>query len=638
MASGGNSLRETGGSGGVSAGSARGSLHSYPHPYFDLSNQEIPRTVKELFRWCLFLYLSHSEIAPLINKKCSYVITDLVYDTESKKDKESWEDMLEGTLDIQEFELKMLLDYEIFGNAFCSISFPFDRRLVCKRCEESTSIADKRLEWHYRDHRFEGNCLNCKQGVEFKVKDKQVKRKQAVKLIRWFPEYIQIVQNEITGKSRYIYQIPRWLRKGVMNSENDENRYLVEDMPMVFLQAIKHGKDVELDKDNFYHMRMPSCSYYDQAYGIPPLLAVFKDAWLFQTYRRAQEAIAVEHVLPLRLLIPRAVGGDHSPHQHNDLGNWSRRMQTMVNKWRRDPNSWHTVPFPAEVQNIGGDAQALNVHNDMNQIRQQIAGGLDLPSELIYGNMSWSGSSVTLRMLENTFLSRITQLEKFLNKFVIDKLRSWAELPDIEIKHRDFKMADDAQQKQIALSLRQTNTLSDRTVIQELGFDYSTEQENKRNEEDDRNAVLMRQMEAQAEAQGKAQIMAAKFEAQAQAAREQAAAEAAKEQAIDQYKDALDPKNNAEMGAVAQAVGSPAADQIGGSQMTLSESLLGQMAENVIKATPPDMLDDVVSQYAGKNARLAAAIQKRLKTSADAARSVKPLPEQKPPRSANAGI
>ena len=188
------------------------------------------------------------------------------------------------------------------------------------------------------------------------------------------------------------------------------------------------------------------------------------------------------------------------PHMHNDLGSWATRMQSIVSKWRRDPNAIFTVPFPSDVQNVGGDAQALNVHNDMRQVREQIAGGLDLPADLIYGNMSWSGSSVTLRMLENTFINVIGKLERFLNKFIIERLTSWGDLPEIEITHRDFKMADDAQQKQIALSLRQTNTVSDRTVMKELGFDYATEQKYKREEEEERNEVMGRQMLAQADA------------------------------------------------------------------------------------------------------------------------------------------
>lgn len=613
-------------------------LNTYPSMYFDLSSQEMPRTVKETFKWCLFLYLTHSEIAPTINKKCAYVITDIVYDTDSVKDKKVWKETLEDILEIQEFKYLMMLDYEVFGNAFCSLSFPFERSLKCGKCEGLNSIADKDLTWRYREHKFEGVCLKCGKQTGFEAVDKDVQRIKSLKLIRWFPDYIKVIRNEITGKTRHHYQIPKWIKKGIVNDENDENKYLVEDMPMVFLEAVKSGKDVEFDAGTFYHMKAPTISYHDQSFGIPPILAIFKDAWLYQTYRRAQEAIAMEHVLPMRLLVPRAQGGDHSPHMHNSLSSWSQNMQQITDRWRRDPNAMFTVPFPAEVQTIGGDAQALNVHNDMTQIRSNIATGLDLPLELAQGTTQWSGSSVALRMLENQYIGRIKQLDKFLNGFVIPKVRAWGDLPDIEIKHRDFKMADDAQQKQIAISLRQTNTLSDRTVIQELGFDYSKEQAYKRTEEEDRNAVLVRQMTSQAEAQGAAQVIAAKFEARAQAAQQAELAEAEKSKKLDEYSKLTGPKAQSDMSTVANAVGAPGPADIAGSSYDISASTLDLMAENFMKSTPPDMMDDMMQRISKKTPQLAAAVARRQRKYSDSGRGVKPLPEQKPPRGASAGI
>jgi hypothetical protein len=106
-----NQVLRLGGTSGVGAsGTNRAGarpLNTYPHQYFDLSSQEVPRTIKELFRWAMFLYMSHSEIAPIIKKKCEYVLTDIVYDTEDVKHKELWEHILENILNIKEFELEM---------------------------------------------------------------------------------------------------------------------------------------------------------------------------------------------------------------------------------------------------------------------------------------------------------------------------------------------------------------------------------------------------------------------------------------------------------------------------------------------------------------------------------------------------
>ena len=58
----------------------RKSIMTYPHPSFDLSSAFIPPSMKELYRWCLFLYMTHSEIKPIIKKKVAYVQTPFIYD------------------------------------------------------------------------------------------------------------------------------------------------------------------------------------------------------------------------------------------------------------------------------------------------------------------------------------------------------------------------------------------------------------------------------------------------------------------------------------------------------------------------------------------------------------------------------
>jgi hypothetical protein len=111
-------------------------LDIYPHPYFDPSNWYTPTTVKEMFRWCLFLYITNSTIGPVIRKKAAYIITDLIYSTTSERTKTVWKDLLETVLKIREFEFIMLIDFEVFGNAFVSIVYPFDRYLVCRGLRE----------------------------------------------------------------------------------------------------------------------------------------------------------------------------------------------------------------------------------------------------------------------------------------------------------------------------------------------------------------------------------------------------------------------------------------------------------------------------------------------------------------------
>jgi hypothetical protein len=646
--------------------------NQYPNQFFDLSSAYMPTSIKEMFRWCQFLYMTHSEIAPIINKKCSYVITELIYDTKSSKDQEAWQELLERTLRIREFEYKLLIDREVYGNAFCSLSLPFERFLVCQQCKTKTQLRSVKT-WSYRDNAFRGKCPSpqCQEltsEVQFDIVDTVVKNRKRIKLIRWCPLHIDIQYNPFTGQSVYIYKIPQWVKTQIAQYQNDANKLLVAETPRVILEAIKSKKNIALDSDNVYHLKNESVSMENDAFGLPPMLAIFKDAWLFQTYRRAQEAIAVDHILPMTLLIPAPAGDGTSPHMSANLGDWASSMQTLVQRWRRDQNSIFTAPFPATVENIRGDAQALNVHNDMIQIRQQIAGGLDVPQEFIYGGLNWSGSSISLRVLENLFISRIGDLNCLLRDFIVTRLQRFCELPPIKIHHRDFKMADDAQQKQIALGLRATNTISDRTTVEELGFDWETEQIRRKAEEEERSESTSRMMLQQAEVQGQALVVQSGYQAKAeieqQKAREQALraatgdgftfanAEAAQTLGTPtQQVDNVTQQSAMAAGASAKpAAGGSKPASAGGAKkdaakkgkkgdgIKFDQKTLDAMAHHMIKSTDPSMLQSQLSVLSETNPQLAKAVQQRIKLVKGQVKELKPLPEQKPPRRANSPV
>lgn len=345
----------------------------------------MPPTIKELFRWCLFFYLTNSTIGPIIRKKASYLITDLIYSTTSLKTQEIWKSLLEKSLKIREFEFVLMIDFEVFGNAYASIIYPFDRFLICSKCDHQNLIGS--AKWVYDGSNFIVTCKKCKTRGKAKVKDIPVRNRNRVRMHRWYPMYIEPKKNPITGKTRYIYRIPNWIKKKVKDQKI--NKIYVEDTPLEFLEAIKKNQVIELDPDNLYHFKHESVSMDDDSLGIPQILNIMKDAWLYSTYNKSQEAVALEHVLPLDLISPAPAAGAPAPHMSSDLGTWRGKIQNIISNWRRDPNALFPVPFPVQVSRVRGDAQALTLHNDLQMVRQQIAGGLDVPPDFVYGNMTW---------------------------------------------------------------------------------------------------------------------------------------------------------------------------------------------------------------------------------------------------------
>lgn len=618
----------------------RKSIMTYPHPSFDLSSAFIPPSMKELYRWCLYLYMTHSEIKPILKKKVAYVQTPLIYNG-TPNSKKVWKSLLEDNINIKRISIEALLDMSVYGVAYLSIAYPFERFLTCPSCQEKYPI--KNLKWTYEGHKWMSNCPECHHVGEFTSKTTTVRNRSRIKIIRWRPMDMEVQSNPWTGYKRYIYRVPRYLIKKIEDPKR--NRVLVETTPDEILEAIKQNKNFGLDEGQVYVFEELGPSSEDDNFPIPPLLHVFKDTWLYQTLRRAQEAISVEHILPLTVLIPAAAPAGASPHLNYNLQTWASNMQDMVRTWRRDPNAIYTAPFPATVENIRGDAKALNVFNDMEMVRQQIAGGLDVPIEFVIGNLQWSGASVSLRVLENLFLNMIEDLVRFEQTFLIPRLQRFLRLPKIVITHQDFKMADDAQQKQIALSLRQTNTISDRTTIEELDFDYDKEKENKRAEREQRLRDMYEEQIESAKTQaeqllitGKAQIQLQTMQNDAALKAQQAASEQAMQQGVPMQAGGAPAQPNP-AAPTATFPGNNGGNGAAGGRSLPSPSILGLMAEHFMKNTPDHMKDQELMALQDTNPQLARGIQQRMKVINNARKAISQQPEQKPPRnSEKAGI
>lgn len=614
----------------------RKSIMTYPHPSFDLSSAFIPPSMKELYRWCLYLYMTHSEIKPILKKKVAYVQTPLIYNG-TPNSKKVWKALLEDNINIKRVSIEALLDMSIYGVAYLSIAYPFERFLTCPSCQEKYPL--KNLKWTYEGHKWMSKCPKCHHTGEFESKTITVRNRSRIKIIRWRPMDMEVQSNPWTGYKRYIYRVPRYLIKKIEDPKR--NRVLVETTPDELLEAIKQNKNFGLDSDQVYVFEELGPSSEDDNFPIPPLLHVFKDSWLYQTLRRAQEAISVEHILPLTVLIPAAAPAGASPHLNYNLQTWAQNMQDMVRTWRRDPNAIYTAPFPATVENIRGDAKALNVFNDMEMVRQQIAGGLDVPIEFVIGNLQWSGASVSLRVLENVFLNMIEDLARFERSFLIPRLQRFLRLPKIVITHQDFKMADDVQQKQLALSLRQTNTISDRTTVEQLDFDYDKEKENKRDEREQRLREMYEEQIENAKTQAEALLITGKAQMELQQAQmdQQAQAQAnahavVQEQALMQQGQAPQGGQAAPTNPAAPGTAFPGPGNNGSSGLQLpSPSILGLMAEHFMKNTPDHMKDQELMMLQETNPSLARAIQQRMKIINNARKAISAQPEQRPPRS-----
>jgi hypothetical protein len=490
-------------------GDAVGAIR-YPSPFFDIAHTYLPGSFKVMLRWCRYYFLTNPLINAVCYKMAEYPVTDLVFDSDREPLRKKWTQFFTGVLNFKKFEVEAGLDYNCYGNSFISISFPFYKLLKCKSCGRYSKVDHQK--YVFRDYKFTGSCKHCGHYGDFTVKDHYVRSMRDIRLVRWNPEYITIQYNEATGESRYYYTIP----PSMANDIRMGKRHVIERIPQMFIEALRKNKAILFNRDNIYHMKRPTIAQKDRGWGMPMILPVLKDAFYLQVLRKAQEAIAIEHVVPLRVLFPQSASGSADVYSTINLTQWRDKIEQEILRWRLDNNYIPVLPVPVGQQTLGGDGRALMLAQEYRVWSEQIVAGMGVPTEFVYGGMQFSGSNVSMRILENRFLDQKSQRKQLVDDFIIPNVGAYMGWDAIPCHYKRFKMADDLQRSALYLQLNQAGKLSDKSLLEDLDWDSATQADTI---EVERNRVLegqRRQAIAQANIQGEAQLASMKYQMRGQ--------------------------------------------------------------------------------------------------------------------------
>jgi len=636
---------------------------NYPHPFFDVAQTYLPVTYKQLFKWTRHYFLTQGHINATTFKFAEYPVTDLLIDHENAEVKAHWEEFLKDTLRYRSFQVEVGLDYFTYGNAFVGISFPFFKYLRCQSCGATGQARQWRKHWIFTNHAFRLTCPKCGHTGDAAVKDFYVKNASGIRLVRWNPEDIEITNNEITGESTYFYNIPGTIRNDITIGKKD----IVEALPQIFIQALKEGKGIIFSKDILFHLRRPGISNQDKGWGLPLLMPVLKDSFYLQLMKKAHEAVLLEHIVPLRVLFPQAGSGSSDPYTTVNLSEWREHVATEIARWRYDNNYIPIMPLPIGQQTIGGDGRALLMHAEMQMVIESIINGMGAPRELVFGGMSYAGTNVSMRMVENSFLGYLTN-HYLLLRFVMDSTASYMEWPRAKGRFKPFKMADDLQRIALIAQLNQQGKVSDTTMLSAMDLNQDEENKIMMRESESRIQAQKKQQLAQAEMQGKMQEIMMNYQMKAQQAAQQAAmAQQAPgepggpEQSMagtlggqpvgpgDQAQNALvmgQPQNPQPGSVDGSAAGVPAEMQspVNAGQQAPPNGQVDPVSfawaqAKVLSSLPPDQQQQAIQALAAQSPELAQLVQQMLsqmlgqqQQPQGPAVDTRPLPEQLPPR------
>lgn len=515
----------TGGTAQTQASFTRGSIR-YDSPFLDMTSTFLPKTLKSLITFIASFVLGDSIVSQCINKLSEYPITDIIYGDEENpaqldKDKTTakWKKLFEDHLKMTRVLKQCGMDYYAYGNSVMSIHYPFKRMLKCPKC--GTEHTAEGLNAAFKNFKFVAKCIgkDCMYNGVMKARDVSSQEMSKMSIISWDLTFIDIKYNPITDDHFFYYTIPPSIYTAVRQGDMD----IISSLRLEVIEAVEKRKQLKLMSDNVFHLKRPGPQYLipgQRGWGIPAVMPALKDIFHVRVLKKGNEMIAFDHIVPLRILFPMAQG-DVSPHAIMNLGSWRTKVEDEIRKWRADPNYISVVPLPLGMQNFSGDSKLLMLSQEVKLVEDDIITGVGMIPEIIRGGASWSGSNVSLRVVENTFLNHRNDMLEFID-WIKEKASGYFKMPPIDIKMSDFKMADDLQKKEMmlknALDAPATSIISRTTMQKELGLDPEKEYNLKEQELKRMIELKIKSAEGEAEAQGSATVINAMFQADAELA------------------------------------------------------------------------------------------------------------------------
>lgn len=464
-----------------------GAGDQFPDPFLDVASLSMPSNLRQTLYWCEYIYSLFGTYRMAMERVISYFLTDVVVTNASDDEKKKWETFFKDTLDVLTVVQNLLRDRMCYGNGFGSVLVPFSRFLACPRCGNSfllKEVVENRVfEFQWELPNFKATCPRCKVGTGFRghwrVDDKPDASEKKLKVKRWNPHEIEIVHDPYTDQTTHIWRIPEDYKRQIRQG----HLFHLERAPKEVLRAIHDNHVYRFKPNMIFHMKEPTLGgIYARGWGIPRILANFRQIWYVQVLRRFNEAIALDYVVPFRIITPAARPGSQTgggiatdPLMMYNGGDLRGQMMSMIRKRRRDPASIQILPFPVQFQMFGADANQLAPRDLLDQGMEQLLNDSGTPVELYNGSLQLQTAPVALRLFESTWHHLVHDANAFLKWLVeqISQIMSW-EIVDAELKR--VTIADNLEKQMMAAQLMMSQQLSGTTVLRDLGYEWRQEQ------------------------------------------------------------------------------------------------------------------------------------------------------------------
>lgn len=461
----------------------------FPDPFADYASTVMPDTIADAHKWCEYIIDGNGVYSSAIKRVLSYFVTEVEVGNDDTGDDEKtkYEDFLNDVLQIKKVLFNVGLNFITYGNAFVSLVVPFRRYLYCPECKAEHPLrvvaTHAAFAFRWEGFQFIAACQGrtkdgdpCGYRGPWRHVDRRTTDEKDVKVKVWPPGEIDIKYDEFSGTREYVWKIPETYKQKL----REGHLHYLEHANWEVIECCRQGRNLQFDPGVLYHMfEEPLAGRSTGGWGVSTILANFKQAWYVQVLHRYNEAIAMDYVMPFRVITPdnsRASAGEAAdPVLGVNMGGFMGRVRAMLRARRRNPTEWFTLPHPVKYQVLGGEAKQLAPFELIDQGVSLLLNNIGVPAEMFKGSLAVQSAAPALRLFECQW----THLVHGLNAFLVALCGQIATALGWEpVKARLISptVIDDIQDQMAKLQLMMGKQISQTTGLKGLGLEFKDEQ------------------------------------------------------------------------------------------------------------------------------------------------------------------
>jgi len=443
----------------------------FGNPFFDQGSLYAPNNISSMLTMCEMLWSGNGTYRMAMERVCSYFLTEVEILDVPDGVKKKYKEFLNDSLDITSLLRSVALDFLFYGNSFSSPYIPFRRYLSCKSCRFEQPI-DKVI-YTFKQLKYYGKCQKCKATGELESIDRSTMEHDKFKIVRWNPHNIQLMFHPISHTAEYLLRPTGDMRRHVQLG----TPFYIQNMPDELIRAAYDNTLFAFFDDMIHHMREDTLAGFEnRGWGIPRAMSNFRQAFYVQVLKRYNEALALDYIVPWRVITPGGPRGADKidPLLQANLGDFGNFVETMIREHRIDPLSVHVLPFPIEYQALSGEGRELAPSDLLTLGLDELLNSCGVPADLYKGSLQLQALPAALRLFESTWPHLIAALNKFLN-WLMGILAASLNWEPARARLTPISRADDMEARVVRLQLAAAQKISDTTALSPFGIDVREE-------------------------------------------------------------------------------------------------------------------------------------------------------------------